>query len=115
MKKLEHKFKQNLVRKYKPWSLKHLKCRLDTLHKVYCVWCKQISECKINPNHLEELLRSIAFSHPIFYNPGLQIGNGKQFYFQNWNIIHINLWRKLNHWECNNGGENQINSYISNR
>lgn len=64
--------------KCKPWSLKHLKCRLGTLYKVYCV-CKQISEYKIYPNHLQESLRSIAFSHPIFYRPGLQIGDGKQF------------------------------------
>lgn len=93
-------------RQYKPRNLKHLKHRLGTLYKAYYVW-KQISECEINSNNLQEWLRNIAFFHPIFYKPGLQIGDRKQFYFQNWNIIHINLWRKLNHWEFNNGGKNK--------
>lgn len=98
--------------KYKPWSLKQLKHRIDTLFKAYCVW-KQISQNEIKPDYLQEWLRSIAFFHSIFYKAVLQTGDGKQFYFQNWNIIHINLWRKLNHWECDNGGKTLYFKWIT--
>lgn len=93
--------------KYKPWSLTQLKHRLGTLYKVYCVW-KQISQYEIKTNYLPEWLRSITFFHSIFYKPVLQTGDGKQFYFQNWKITHINLWRKLNHQECDNGEKTTI-------
>lgn len=92
---------------YKPWSLKKLKLRFGTLYKAYCVW-EQISQYERKTNYLQEWLRSTAFFHSIFYKPVLQTGDGKQFYFQNWNIIHINLWRKLNHWECDKGEKNTI-------